>query len=328
MNRILSFRAIPYAAPAEADGRFLPPAAPKAWTGIRTAMKAGPRAIQRSESSIFESPLIGSYFSGGRTDAKEIAVEPEGENCLVLNVLTPALRGKRPVMVYIHGGGFTDGSAALTLISDRFVAEHDVVLVGVNHRLNAFGYTYLGDIDPDYADSGNVGQLDLITALKWVRENIESFGGDPQNVTLFGESGGGAKISALLAMPAARGLFLRAIIESGSFLRVRTQEAAVEDTNKLLSKLGLSASPVGQLLTVPPATLLAAYTAATQGLGGPVVDGRSIPHQTWTPDAPSEASGISLITGCCNIGRLRRLLARLAGTERAGNHFGDSCRQD
>src|SRR5581483_1616245 len=145
-------------------------------------------------------------FSGGRADGAQITAQAESENCLVLNVLTPSASGKRPVMVYIHGGGFTSGSGALTLLSDRFVVEEDIVLVGINHRLNAFGYTYLANFDSRYADSGNIGQLDLIAALEWVRRNITRFGGDPSNVTIFGESGGGAKISALLAMPAAKGL--------------------------------------------------------------------------------------------------------------------------
>ena len=148
-----------------------------------------------------------------QVDEKEITREANSENCLLLNVLTPEPKGQRPVMVYIHGGGVDGLSGALTLLSDRFVAEEDVVLVGVNHRLNVFGYTYLEGADAAYADSGNVGQLDLIAALKWVRDNIANFGGISSNVTLFGESGGGIKINALLAMPAAKGLFHRAIVE-------------------------------------------------------------------------------------------------------------------
>ena len=228
-----------------------------------------------------------------------ITREINSENCLVLNVLTPALKGHRPVMVYIHGGGVDGLSGALTLLSDRFVAEEDVVVVGINHRLNVFGYTYLGEIDPAYAESGNIGQLDLIAALKWVRDNIANFGGDPSNVTLFGESGGGIKINALLSMPGAKGLFHRAIVESGSFLKSRTAEAAAEDTRKLLSVLGLGASPMRELLKLPPEKLLSAYGTATRGLGGPVIDGRSIPDQGWQFGAPAEAAGVSMIIGCC-----------------------------
>jgi para-nitrobenzyl esterase len=298
-GQVLSFRGMPYAGPAGGANRFMPPVAPTPWTKVRDAIKAGPRSIQQSTGTIFSSALLGDYFSGGRKDAAQITLEPDSEDCLVLNVLTPALRGKRPVMVYIHGGGYTDESGALTLISDRFVAEQNVVLVGINHRLNVFGYTYLGGIDPAYADSGNVGQLDLIAALKWVRDNIASFGGDPSNVTVFGESGGGAKISALLAMPGAKGLFHRAIIESGSFRKIRARDAAIEDTGRFLSKLGLAASQIGELRAMPAAKLLAAYTASSKGLGGPVIDGRSIPHSTWEQGAPPEASGVSLIIGIC-----------------------------
>jgi para-nitrobenzyl esterase len=174
-KQVLSFRGIPYGGPTEGKNRFLPPSKAIPWKGIREATRAGPRSMQNKDKTtgdknIFSAPLIGEYFSGGRKDAPEITFETNSENCLILNVLTPGLQGKRPVMVYIHGGGFAIGSGALTLISDRFVSEQDVVLVGVNHRLNVFGYTYLGELDPAYADSGNVGQLDLIAALQWVKE--------------------------------------------------------------------------------------------------------------------------------------------------------------
>jgi para-nitrobenzyl esterase len=243
--------------------------------------------------NIFTSPILGPYFSGGRSDAA-ITVEPQNENCLVLNVLTPSLRGKRPVMVYIHGGGFAQGSGALTLLSDRLVVEEDIVVVGVNHRLNVFGYTYLGDLDPKYADSGNAGQLDLIAALTWVRNNIANFGGDPANVTIFGESGGGAKISCLLAMPDAKGLFHRAIIESGSARSVRTRDEAAADTQKMFASLGIAPTQLAQLQTLDVDKLLAAVRRSL-----PVVDGRSVPHQTWAGGAPPESKGVPLLVGNC-----------------------------
>jgi para-nitrobenzyl esterase len=219
-------------------------------------------------------------------------MEENSENCLVLNVLTPILQGKRPVLVYIHGGGFAQGSGALTLLADRFVKEENIVLVGINHRLNVFGYTYLGGLDSKYANSGNVGQLDLVLALKWVRDNIANFGGDPDNVTIFGESGGGAKISCLMAMPSAKGLFHRAIIESGSPQSVRTKAIAIEDTKKLLEALNLPPGEVGKLQSIPGDQLLSASKRT-----GPLVDGLSVPHQTWTNGAPPEAAGIPLIVG-------------------------------
>jgi para-nitrobenzyl esterase len=272
------------------------PQAPQPWKNARDCTKPGPRAIQ-GPGSIFTNPAIGAYFSGGTPDAAQRTYQPDSENCLVLNVLTPGLRGHRPVMVYIHGGGFSGGSGILTALGDRFVAEVDVVLVGINHRLNMFGYTYLGDIDPKYEDSGNVGQLDLIAALQWVKKNISNFGGDAGNVTIFGESGGGAKVSTLLAMPAAKGLFRRAIIQSGSLLKVRTKEAATEDAKNWLQKLGVKSA--SELLTIPAEQLLK-VPAAQGGMGpGPVIDGRSIPHQTWDRGAPPEAAGVDLLVGNC-----------------------------
>jgi len=161
------------------------------------------------------------------------------ENCLVLNVLTPGQTGRRPVMVYIHGGGFGTQSSLLTLFSDRHVREQDVVLVGVNHRLGVFGYTWLGGLS-DRFGVGNVGQLDLVAALEWVRDNISRFGGDPRNITLFGESGGGAKISALMGMPAAKGLFHRTIIQSGSVLPVGDGDSGTMFAKTLMDRLGVA----------------------------------------------------------------------------------------
>jgi para-nitrobenzyl esterase len=293
LNGVEIFRGLHYAGPTEGSGRFLPPSPAPKWAGVRDATRTGPRCVQ-GPGNIFLSPVIGEYFAGGRADRLELAQQEDSENCLVLNVLTPSLRGKRPVMVYIHGGGFTGGSSALTLFADAFPRENGVVLVGVNHRINVFGYLYLGEWSERYADSGNVGQLDLIAALEWVRANISQFGGDPGNVTVFGESGGGAKIGALLAMPKARGLFHKAIVESGSPLRVSTRDEAVSVTRAVLGKLGMKESQVDELQGVPAAKLLAAFA-----IRGPVVDGRSIPRQTWDPGAPPEASGIPMLIGTC-----------------------------
>ena len=256
VNGVSLFRGIPYGAPAEGAGRFLPPAPPRAWAGERDCTVSGPRCVQGPEV-IFLDPLIGEYFSGGRPDRAELARQPESENCLNLNVLTPELNGKRPVMVYLHGGGFAAGSSALTLFSDRLVAEQEVVLVGVNHRLNVFGYLYLGELSEKYA-AGNVGQLDLVAALEWVRKNIANFGGDPGNVTLFGESGGGGKVNTLMAMPSARGLFHKAIVESGSLLRAADRAAGTATAREVLAALGLNESRLDELQQVPAAALHAA----------------------------------------------------------------------
>ena len=294
-NGVNSFRGIPYAGPAEGPGRFMPPSKPEKWAGVRDATVTGAQCVQQG-GNVFTSPLIGDYFAGGRADRVELIKQPMSENCLVLNVLTPALTGKRPVMVYIHGGGFGTQSSLLTLFSDRHVREQDVVLVGVNHRLNVFGYTYLGGLSEKFR-VGNVGQLDLVAALQWVRDNITNFGGDPRNVTVFGESGGGGKISALMGMPSAKGLFHKAIVQSGSMLHVGNAEAATKAAKAMMDKLNVTKPE--DLQNVPAADLFKAAPGRDMGGGGPVVDGHSIPKQTWDPKAPAESVGVPLLVGNC-----------------------------
>lgn len=290
------FRGVPYGGPTERAARFLPPVIPASWTGIRDATKNGPRCIQGSRP-MYSDPEIGPYFRGS-TDRDELAKEENSENCLVLNILTPALTGKRPVMIYIHGGGFTNLSSQIVVFADALPREEDVVLIGINHRLSAFGYLYLGGLSKKYA-VGNVGQLDLIMALKWVRDNIQHFGGDPGNVTLFGVSGGGGKLNTLMAMPAGKGLFHRAIIESGSQLRVDDKETATESAKAFMSRLGLAENQVDQLQDVPSDKLYAAAIATGSRELGPVVDGVSVPHQIWDPTAPALSADIPLIIGNC-----------------------------
>ncbi len=296
------YRGIPYGGPTEGAGRFLPPAKPTSWAGVRDATITGPRCIQPPDN-LFLDPVVGEYFGGGRPDRVALCQQPDSENCLVLNVLTPELAGKRPVMVYIHGGGFAVWSGIITLFSDVHVREQDVVLVGINHRLNVFGYAYLGGLSDKYA-LGNVGQLDLIAALEWVRDNIAAFGGDPGNVTVFGESGGGGKISALMGMPAARGLFRRAIIESGSLMHVAEPEQATAAARALLANLGLADTQLDELQHVPAEKLHQAASAGPGSVGammrfGPVVDGRTLPGQPWEPQASPLSADVPMIIGCC-----------------------------
>ena len=186
----------------------------------------------------------------------------EGEDCLVINVFTPGVNDgrKRPVMVWLHGGGFASGAGSAHSFDGTYLARSgDVVVVSVNHRLNIFGHLYLADVGGDkYADSGNVGLLDIVAVLEWVRDNAVHFGGNPGNVTIFGQSGGGLKISPLLAMPPAKGLFHKAIIESGSLLKGIHREEANKTTDRILAKLGLQANQVDELQKLPVDRLLSA----------------------------------------------------------------------
>jgi para-nitrobenzyl esterase len=298
LGKACGFLGVPYGGPADGANRFKAPTRPAVWPGIKSCVAAGPRAIQ-SPGSLFTNADIGPYFSGGRADSPSLTAQPDSENCLVLNVLSPDLKGKSPVMVYMHGGGFTNGSAALTVLSDKFVSEEKIVLVGINHRLNVFGYLYLGGLSPEYSASANQGQLDLIAALEWVRDNIANFGGDPGNVTIFGESGGGGKVSCILAMPQAKGLFHRAIVQSGSTLTVSTADEATANTSKFLAKLGVSPSQLGDLQKLSAAQLFAAIPGAGPLRLGPVVDGHNLPQQPWETKAPPQAAGVDFLVGNC-----------------------------
>jgi para-nitrobenzyl esterase len=246
---------------------------------------------------MYSDPETGDYFRGS-TDRAELAEEKNSENCLVLNVLTPGFKGKRPVLIYIHGGGYSNLSSQIVVFGDALPRDEDVVLMGINHRLSAFGYLYLGGLSEKYA-IGNVGQLDLVLALEWVRDNIAHFGGDPGNVTLFGVSGGGGKLNTLMAMPAAKGLFHRAIIESGSLLRANDKEAATQTAKGVLAHLGLTENQVDELQNVPADKLYAAAEATEWTRMGPVVDGHSVPQQIWDPTAPEISADIPLIIGNC-----------------------------
>ena len=236
----------------------------------------------------------------------------DNEDCLFLNVWTPAPDdGKRPVMVWLHGGGYAYGSGAWPIYDGASLARKgDVVVVTLNHRLNAFGYLHLADVLGDaYASSGNAGMLDIVLALGWVRDNIARFGGDPGNVTIMGESGGGSKVSHLMAMPAADGLFHKAIVQSGPGLTGVTPEAASRTTSAVLAELGVDAGDKAgaarRLLNAPPETILAAVQAAQakagEGFDGlplaPVVDGKVLPRHPFVPEAPSQSADVPLLIG-------------------------------
>ena len=291
--KIAAFKGIPYGASTAAERRFMPPAKVHPWTGVRDAFQLGHRSPQTGAGLIPEVAAMDQS-------------EPMGEDCLCLNVWTPGASSqrKRPIMVWLHGGGYSTGSAGFVCYDGANLArKHDVVVVGVNHRLNVFGYMYLAELGGEkYAEFSNLGMLDIIAALEWVRDNISGSGGDPGNVTLFGQSGGGGKVSTLMAMPSAQGLFHRAIVESASAIKGVSRSDATASAEKLLAKLGVNAGDIDRAQHLPVDQLLAAIgeggPAGNQALRlAPVVDGRTLPKDPFDPVAPEMSSNIPLLIG-------------------------------
>jgi len=289
----ISFKGVPYGAPTGGSSRFMPPAKPMPWTGVRDAFELGFRCPQSPSTLIPEIAAV---------DSKE----PASEDCLVLNIWTPGAgrARKRPVMIWLHGGGYSAASAGFTIYDGTNLArQHDVVLVGLNHRLNVFGFLYLAEIGGEkYAHSSNAGMLDIVQALEWVRDNIAAFGGDPGNVTIFGQSGGAGKVSTLMAMPSAKGLFHRAIIESRPGEKGVPRGDASAAAELFLSRLGLKANQIDQAQQLTAERLVSAMGAG--GIPGnpsfklePTVDGLSLPWGMFDPKATELSANIPLLTG-------------------------------
>jgi para-nitrobenzyl esterase len=319
---LFAFRGVPYAAPPTGALRFRPPQPPTPWAGVRDATRAGPAAPQLA------LPFFSWINAAARTP---------GEDCLSLNVFTPGLEGSRPVLVWIHGGGFVVGSGSTVLYEGFSLAERgDVVVVTINYRLGALGFAHLGSVlDGELADSTNLGVRDQIAALEWVHEHIDRFGGDPDNVTVFGQSAGGMSVATLLGAPRARRLFHRAICQSGAADHVIEREAAERVAAQLLARLGGPPPSHAMLGRIPIATLLEAQRATMAELADwrslmaflPMVDGDVVPEQPLEAIRSGATAHIPLLTGATleewklfglvdpGIGRFDEadLCARLAG---------------
>ena len=290
-DRVNQFYGIPYGASTAGANRFRPPVKPAAWAAVRDCFQVGNRSPQDPDGPISE------VFALDRQ-------EPMGEDCLNLNVFTPALgQGNRAVMVWLHGGGFAGGSGNWLLYDGTNLArKEDVVVVSITHRLNLFGFLHLSDLGAGekWAGASNAGMQDIVAALQWVKENIAAFGGNPGNVTVFGQSGGGSKVTTLMAMPSAKGLFHRAIAMSGSALRGATKENATSATAQYLTRLGIQKGQLDRIQDVPWHQLHEAFYAEPriQNLaGGPVVDGRILPRDQWVPTAPDDSATVPLMMG-------------------------------
>ena len=312
------FKGLPYGASTSGAGRFMPPAKPEPWTGIRNTLQYG-RVCPTSDSTHFNTD--GKNLANSDEDAfllhRGAAVAVPGEDCLRLNLWTPDISAsrKRPVMVYMHGGGFSGGNGhdLLSYDGENLARNHDVVVVTHNHRLNVYGYLNLEAIGgEEFAMSANVGMLDIVAVLEWVRANIASFGGDPGNVTIFGQSGGGGKVIALMAMPAAKGLFHRAIVQSGPFLKALSPDYSQRVAELLMDELGLSKSQVKELQKIPVDHLSWAAVEAMKKMPasrpslrdtfgerdwGPTVDGHTLPRHPFDPGAPTLSADVPLLTG-------------------------------
>lgn len=287
---IKTFKGVRYGASTAGRNRFMAPEKPEKWSGVRDALAYGEVSPQNPSDPRSEYVQMIDWDTHPNSGM--------GEDCLHLNVWTPAVNdgGKRPVFVSFHGGGYSSGSGnAPGFSGDPLARFGDAVVVTVNHRLGALGYLHLGDLGGSkYKHSGVAGVMDLVASLQWVHDNIETFGGDPNRVMIFGQSGGGAKTSAVLGTPSAKGLFQRAAVQSGAALGQRDPEASTRAAERFLGELGISKNNLDEIQNVPWHKIL-----TTRGSGGfsPIVDGEVIPRSSFTPTAPDCSADVPLIVG-------------------------------
>ena len=308
-NGVYIYKGVPY---GMAD-RFMPPTDPEPWKEVRASRSYGPVSPHPARRGWYDDDqAFVMHWDDGYPD----------EDCLRLNVWTSSIKAgsKLPVLVWLHGGGFSEGSSQEQIGYDgtNLARDHGVVVVSLNHRLNALGFLDLSAYGAKYAQSGNVGMMDIVKALEWVRDNIASFGGDPANVTIFGQSGGGGKVSTLMAMPSARGLFHKAIVQSGSITSLMNRKYSRRIGAATVSHLGITPARIDEIATVPYEKLLAAYQKAMQEVTDearqdgtlpsnfldmllfgrvPVVDGEVIPAQPSSPEALALSRDIPVIIG-------------------------------
>lgn len=287
---IKTFRGIRYGESTAGANRFMPPVKPKKWVDTKDAFAYGPASPQTPADptdAYAQSVMWDSHVKAGVS-----------EDCLWLNVWTPGLNdgGNRPVFFYIHGGGYTSGSGSYPFDGDPMARLGDAVVVTVNHRLGPFGYLDLGPVtgSSKFESAGVVGMLDLVAALEWIHENIASFGGNPGNVTIMGQSGGGSKVSTLMVMPSAKGLFHKAVVESGSALTLVARERNNDQAKQLMAELNIDPTKPEELQKVPWDAILEAK--ANRGFS-PVVDGKIIPANPFDPVAPGVSADVPMIIG-------------------------------